>query len=253
LGTTGLARKKCKATSGDALLTRVRSTAHDTGSMSAAILCIDMQNDFCLPTGKLFVAEASTCIPHCANLISFARQRQVPVFWIIREHDASGISLWISYAERTSLLRGMPDEHHSLAGDDVEVTRQHLYLKGREGAVIAGSFGSKLVEGLHMLDCEQVVVKKRFSAFFQTHLDLMLRRYAIWGINASAAPKWGHDSCCKLVGLHVGRISRSWFSAECRHRIAFGPLPLMAYHWTTTCLWLLMPPLLLHSKCSRLT
>ena len=57
-----------------------------------AVLCVDMQNDFVLPTGKLFVNEAPDCIPHCQRLIEVLRERGAAVFWVIREHDPSGES-----------------------------------------------------------------------------------------------------------------------------------------------------------------
>lgn len=60
------------------------------GGPTVAVLCVDMQNDFVLPTGKLFVKEAPSCIPHCQKLIESARARGAAVFWVIREHDPSG-------------------------------------------------------------------------------------------------------------------------------------------------------------------
>lgn len=55
-----------------------------------AIICVDMQNEFVLPSGKLFVKEAPSCVPHCQKLIEFAKSKGAPVFWVIREHDKSG-------------------------------------------------------------------------------------------------------------------------------------------------------------------
>ncbi|NJM24640.1 MAG: isochorismatase family protein [Bacteroidia bacterium] len=68
------------------------------GAATVAVLCIDMQNDFVLPTGKLFVKEAPSCIQYCQTLIECARQKGAPVFWVIREHDPSGATFTSSLA-----------------------------------------------------------------------------------------------------------------------------------------------------------
>jgi hypothetical protein len=62
------------------------------------------------------------------------------------------------------------------AGLDAEHTRQHLYTLASIGPVVAGSPGASIVQGLKPATNETVLVKKRFSPFFGTHLDLLLRR-----------------------------------------------------------------------------
>jgi nicotinamidase-related amidase len=62
------------------------------------------------------------------------------------------------------------------AGIDVEHTREQLFRDGGHGAVITGSSGAELVAPLERGAGELTIVKKRFSAFFQTHLDMVLRR-----------------------------------------------------------------------------
>lgn len=120
-----------------------------------ALLVIDMQHDFCDPDGKLFVGpDAVECIPKVQDAVTAARACNMPVVWIVREHDSRGI--------------------------DVEKCRTHLYGNGKVGAVLSGSNGVKMMEGLAPLlkqsPTEYVIIKKRFSAFFATHLDLVLRR-----------------------------------------------------------------------------
>ena len=62
----------------------------------------------------------------------------------------------------------------------MEHTRQHLYRGPGTGATVVGTTGARLVEGLGAEEGEPVVVKKRFSGFFQTHLDMLLRRCAFF-------------------------------------------------------------------------
>eukprot|EP00798_Chlamydomonas_sp_ICE-L_P031540 gene31540-6725_t len=59
---------------------------------------------------------------------------------------------------------------------DIEWTRKHLLDNGGAGATLPGSDGAKLVDGLEVAAGEHVIIKKRFSGFSHTHLDLMLRR-----------------------------------------------------------------------------
>jgi len=115
-----------------------------------ALVCIDMQNDFCLPGATLCVQGALQCLPKVIEAVGAARERGVKVLWVIREHDRHGT--------------------------DVEHTRAHLYHPHGEGSTVEGTHGARLVDGLVPLESERVIVKKRFSPFFQTPLDMVLRR-----------------------------------------------------------------------------
>ena len=63
-----------------------------------------------------------------------------------------------------------------VAGNDVEHTRRHLFKGPGTGATVAGMPGARIVDGLKPAEGETVVIKKRFSPFFGTHLDMLLRR-----------------------------------------------------------------------------
>uniref|UniRef100_A0A7S0WSL0 Isochorismatase-like domain-containing protein n=1 Tax=Chlamydomonas leiostraca TaxID=1034604 RepID=A0A7S0WSL0_9CHLO len=116
----------------------------------AALICIDMQNDFCLETSPLCVKGAMSCLPHVKEALATARKHHMSIFWVIREHDPSGV--------------------------DIEWTRKHLCQSGGAGATLPGTTGAALVDGLEARPGEVVIIKKRFSAFSHTHLDLVLRR-----------------------------------------------------------------------------
>jgi nicotinamidase-related amidase len=71
------------------------------------------------------------------------------------------------------------DQFHfpTLAGIDVEHFRKHMYTDPEyPGPLLTGSAGAAIVPSLLPLPGEIKVVKKRFSAFHQTHLDSILRR-----------------------------------------------------------------------------
>lgn len=150
----------------------------------AALLVIDMQNDFCQPGGAMSVGGAMACVPRVVRAVELARSKGVPVVWIVREHDALGAKPPCgipppSVPERSSSpfplfyfrLRVLTARR---VGVDVEKFRAPLYAEGR-GACVPGTHGVQLVDGLSVREGEFRVVKKRFSGFFGTNLDALLR------------------------------------------------------------------------------
>ncbi|PKA59059.1 hypothetical protein AXF42_Ash001152 [Apostasia shenzhenica] len=117
-----------------------------------AMLVIDMQNDFILPEGPMYVAGGKAIVPAVIHAVSVARDRGIPVIWVVREHDPFG--------------------------RDVEVFRRNLYANGK-GPTVEGSKGAELVEGLAPIFGEYKLVKTRFSAFFNTNLNSLLQSTGI--------------------------------------------------------------------------
>jgi nicotinamidase-related amidase len=115
-----------------------------------ALLVIDLQNDFCLPDAPLFVAGAPACIPHAVAAVEGFRATDLPVIWVMRRHR--------------------PD------GCDIDRVRRALFAVR---PFLCASPGVDLVEGLAPLPGEPVIEKRRWSAFFATDLDLVLRRMGI--------------------------------------------------------------------------
>jgi nicotinamidase-related amidase len=115
--------------------------------VTAALVVIDMQNDFCLPGADLFVAGAPDCLPHVQRAVNGFRSAGAPVIWVMRVHRADG--------------------------SDVDHTRRELFAAR---PFLCASPGADLVDGLLVEDGDYVVVKRRWSAFFATDLDLLLRR-----------------------------------------------------------------------------
>jgi len=113
----------------------------------AALLVIDMQNDFILEGNPLRVAGAHEVIPKIRAVLSEFRKRSLPVFHILRVHR--------------------PD------GSDVEITRQELFAKSP--FAVEGTKGAKVIDELSPQEGEYVLTKRRMSAFSGTELDLMLR------------------------------------------------------------------------------
>ncbi|XP_010249653.1 PREDICTED: probable inactive nicotinamidase At3g16190 isoform X2 [Nelumbo nucifera] len=116
---------------------------------STALLVIDMQKDFILPGGLMQVAGGQAIVPSVVKAVEVARQRDIPVIWVVREHDPMG--------------------------RDVELFRRHMYGDGKFGPITKGSVGSELVDGLVIKEGDYKLVKTRFSAFFATHLHSFLQ------------------------------------------------------------------------------
>jgi nicotinamidase-related amidase len=112
-----------------------------------ALLIIDMQNDFVLKGKPLAVAGAPAVIPKIKTLLHEFRQRNLPVFPIVRVHR--------------------PD------GSDVEITRRELFR--RSPFAVEGTPGAAVIDELSPKDGEYLLEKVRMSAFIGTELDLMLR------------------------------------------------------------------------------
>ncbi|XP_072960517.1 probable inactive nicotinamidase At3g16190 [Typha angustifolia] len=115
-----------------------------------ALLVIDMQKDFVLPEmgSPVLVAGGKAIVSSVAKAVSVARDRGVLVIWVVREHDS--------------------------LGRDVELFRKHFYANCR-GPTMKGSEGAELVDDLTIREGEYKLVKTRFSAFFATHLDSLLK------------------------------------------------------------------------------
>lgn len=120
--------------------------------MSTAILVIDMQNDFLAPNAPCHMEGCMDIVPQIQKLLKLGRERGWSVVHIVRGHDASGV--------------------------DMEKFRMHLYLNGR-GYAVRGTEGAEIIGALKPEDGDIVIEKVRFSGFFATKLDLVLRRLGI--------------------------------------------------------------------------
>ena len=117
-----------------------------------ALIVIDMQGGFLSPASAQYIAGAAATVPACAAVIRACRTRDIPVFFVTRLYRADG--------------------------SDVEHCRFDAWLRGGK-ALSPGcppEIGTDMPESFGPGEGDYLLFKPRFSAFFQTELDLMLRR-----------------------------------------------------------------------------
>jgi nicotinamidase-related amidase len=126
----------------------------------AALLVVDVQNDYCAPGGVLDqeggdISMTQAVVPKVIEMVDAARRQRVPVVWI----------------QQTWLPGGASD------------SPAWLYMKRRNGLhrdrCVDGTWGQQFVDSLRPQGDEPVVKKHRSSGFVGTNLDLILRSQRI--------------------------------------------------------------------------
>ncbi len=113
--------------------------------MKKALIIVDMLNDFVRPNGKLYVPKAEEIIPNIKALKQAFKERNLPVIYTNDSH---------------------------LPGVDAE-----LKLWGEHA--VRGTPGAQVVDELKPEEGDFVVTKRRYSAFFGTDLDILLRELGV--------------------------------------------------------------------------
>ncbi|MEE1426496.1 MAG: isochorismatase family cysteine hydrolase [Acutalibacteraceae bacterium] len=108
-----------------------------------AILVVDMLNDFV--TGALKCDRGLAIVPKTAELLNGAREKNIPVIFCNDAH-----------------LKGIDHE-----------------LKFWGDHAIAGTEGAKVIPELEVCESDYIVPKRRYSGFFHTDLDLLLRELGV--------------------------------------------------------------------------
>lgn len=118
----------------------------------SAFILIDMEQGFIDPSSAHCIKGAAATVPACEKAIQTARQKGIPVFFVKRIYREDG--------------------------SDVECTRYQSWVAGGR-SMSPDSFGAQEPESLRPQPGDYTIIKPRWSAFFQTELDLILRRLDI--------------------------------------------------------------------------
>lgn len=118
-------------------------------SKRAALLVIDMQNDFLKPGGVLYYNDAPIeAAPNIKRIIEHCRLGKIPVIYT------------------KTLLKDQFDI------SPLEVAYQPVL---KDAGLRDGTWGAEIIDELRPLAAEQIVLKHRYDAFYNTNLDLILR------------------------------------------------------------------------------
>lgn len=144
-----------------------------------ALVIIDMENAFIDPASPLCIKNALVTVPACGKVIEKARERKIPVFFVNRIYRKNG--------------------------SDVEFTRYQSWYDG-DRYLAPGSTGPLSIDvpaEFKPKAGDYCIIKPRFSAFFQTELDLILRRLGVRTVilTGTTTPNCIRTSCYDGLSL----------------------------------------------------
>lgn len=128
-----------------------------------ALIVIDMQNAFGSAGGMFEQAGIDiTCIQEAVaptrSAVEAARRAGIRVIWI---------------------KMGFQPDLSDLGAEDVPNGFLFLHLGVKDGVLARDSWGTDIVDGLSPREDEPVIYKTRFSAFYRTELDELLRSQGV--------------------------------------------------------------------------
>ncbi len=145
----------------------------------SALIIIDMQNGFLNENSAQLIKMAADTVPACIKAADAARKRKIPVFFVGRHYRANGT--------------------------DVEHTRFDSWLGGGRAMseVSSPETDDSYPSGLEPQEGDFVITKPRFSAFFMTPLDLILRRLGVDEVflTGTTTPNCIRTTCYDAISL----------------------------------------------------
>ena len=142
----------------------------------AALVIIDVQNDFCHPEGA--TAKAGNAIkmyqetvPRIRNLLLAARRAGTMVIFVKAEYGAMYRHVGSPYR----YPRGPSRDKLVWTASAAEIQPGEPLSNSDPEVCLPGTWGGQIMDEIAPQGDEQVVVKHRYSAFVDTRLDLLLR------------------------------------------------------------------------------
>jgi len=134
---------------------------------STALLVVDMQNDFVAPAAPLLSQMAQDLVPRLNKTLDVCREKGVRVVYTAHVHRSDGSDM------------GLFDDLYPPIAD--------------RKALIDGTEGGDIYPPIAPKAGEHVIKKPRYSAFFGTPLDMLLRE---WGIKTVVIAGTTTENCC---------------------------------------------------------
>ena len=131
------------------------------------MLVIDMQNDFVAEGATLRSAQAAAMVPRLSAALKTCREKGIRVIYTAHVHRRDGSDMGL-----------YKDLHPSIADRSV---------------LVDGTPGADIFKDLLPAPGEHIIRKHRYSAFFGTDLEIILRE---WGITTVIISGTTTENCC---------------------------------------------------------
>lgn len=131
----------------DSFSAKRKQSSMKLNKASTAVLVVDMVNDFLKPGGKMVLEGGGVLIPPMRRLLAQARKAGIPVVYV-------------------------NDSHRPGLREDRE-------FKKRSEHCMEGTWGAAVIDEIKPKKKDFVVLKHRFSGFYDTDLDLTLKDLCI--------------------------------------------------------------------------
>jgi ureidoacrylate peracid hydrolase len=132
-----------------------------------AMIVVDMQNDFVAEGAMLRSAQAAAMVPRLAETLAFCREKGIKVIYTAHVHRRDGCDM------------GLYDDLYPPIADRL--------------SLVDGTPGVDIFAALAPAPGEHVVKKHRYSGFFGTDLDIILRE---WGVDTVVVTGTTTENCC---------------------------------------------------------
>lgn len=132
-----------------------------------AMIVVDMQNDFVAPGAAMETPAARQIVPKLAEALRICREAGIKVVYTAHVHRRDGCDM------------GLFDDLHPPIAN--------------RNALVDGTPGVEIYPDLAPKAGEHVVKKHRYSGFFGTDLDIILRE---WGVDTVVISGTTTENCC---------------------------------------------------------
>ena len=131
-----------------------------------AIIVVDMQNDFVAVGAAMETPAARAVVPKLAEALNVCRDAKIKVIYTAHVHRRDGCDM------------GLFNMHPPIAN---------------RAALVDGTPGVDIYPGLAPAPGEHVIKKHRYSGFFGTDMDIILRE---WGVDTVIISGTTTENCC---------------------------------------------------------
>jgi ureidoacrylate peracid hydrolase len=175
-----------------------------------AMIVVDMQNDFVASGAAMETPAARAVVPKVADALKICRDAGIKVIYTAHVHRRDGCDM------------GLFDD-------------MHPPIANRE-ALVDGTPGVDIYPELAPAPDEHVIKKHRYSGFFGTDLDMILRE---WGVDTVIISGTTTENCCHATArdamfrnYRVVFLSDATATYDYPDR-GFGPMPAAEVHGAT--------------------